>query len=79
MLAGSRVPEAGVASGCRSLVGWLGVTRGMWALWSGGWLSQELWVALWCGPAGMSLLGSGDIQGCLGSSKEAGQGISSLR
>lgn len=68
-LTGSRGPEAGVVSGCRSLVGWPGGTRGMRTLQSGGWLSQELRVFLQDGPAGMSPLGSGDSRGCLGSSK----------
>lgn len=75
-LTGSRGTELGVVSGRRCLTEWL---RGPWrlrALRSRGWLSQELRVALWDGPAGMSPLRSG---GCLGSSEEAQQGTGSLQ
>lgn len=75
-LTGSWCPEAGVAWGCRSCVGW---PSGTWVLRRGTWLPQELRGALQDGTAGMSPPGSGDLWGCLGSSEGAGQGMGSLQ
>lgn len=77
-LTGSWGPDADVVWGCWSLAEWPGGTRGVRALRSQGWLSQELRVALRDGPAGTSPLGSGDGRRCLGSREGAGQGIGSL-